>query len=76
MVLKLKRIHKRACFMRRPSVKVMLLILLSGLFRVAACTSTEAWYKGKPVSQLTPAEREEQDPGFWPMWEHLHGIGK
>jgi hypothetical protein len=40
-----------------------------------ACTSTEPWWKGKPPSQMTPAEQEEQDPEFWPMWMRLHGIG-
>ena len=27
---------------------------------------------GKPTSQMTPAELEEQDPEFWPMWKHMH----
>ncbi len=46
------------------------------LLVVAACTSTEPWWKGKPVSQMTPAEQEEQDPTFWKMWGSLHGLGK
>jgi hypothetical protein len=45
------------------------------LLVVTACTSTEPWWKGKPISQMTPAELEEQDPNFWWMWGHLHGLG-
>ena len=59
--------------------KIMLLFLVSRLLGVVACastTSTEPWWKGKPVSQMTPAEREEMDPEFWFFWGHLHGLGE
>ena len=55
--------------------KILLLILLSLTLWVTACTSTEPWWQGKPRSQMTPAELEEQDPTFWPMWRNLHGVG-
>jgi len=55
--------------------KNLVLIFILGLLGLAACTSPYPWWQGKPVSQMTPAELEEQDPEFWPMWEHLHGIG-
>jgi hypothetical protein len=58
-----------------PFKKVMFLVLLGSLLFVSACASPEPWWKGKPVSQMTPAEREEQDPTFWKMWGHLHGLG-
>ena len=56
----------------------MFLLLTCALLRVVACaatTSTEPWYKSKPVSQMTPAELEERDPEFWFYWGHLHGLG-
>jgi hypothetical protein len=57
--------------------KVTLSILLGSLLLVAACASPEPWWKGKPWSQMTPAERQEQaDPNFWPMYGHLHGLGE
>jgi hypothetical protein len=56
--------------------KVMFWILLVGLLWVAACASPEPWWQGKPLSQMTPAERQEQDPMFWPMYGHLHGLGE
>jgi hypothetical protein len=59
-----------------PFKKVMYLVLLSNLLFVAACASSEPWWKGKPYSQMTPAEREEQDPTFWKMYGHLHGLGE
>ena len=52
----------------------MLLILASGLLSVVACTSTQPWWKGKPVSQMTPAELEEQDPEFWYFWKNFHEV--
>ncbi len=55
--------------------KVMFLVLLGALLMAAACASPTPWWKGKPYSQMTPAEREEQDPTFWKMWGHLHGLG-
>jgi hypothetical protein len=55
--------------------KVIFWIFLGGLLSLAACASPEPWWKGKPYSQMTPAEREEQDPNFWWMWGHLHGLG-
>jgi hypothetical protein len=55
--------------------KVLFWIFLGGLLLVAGCASPEPWYKGKPWSQMTPAEREEQDPNFWWMYGHLHGLG-
>jgi hypothetical protein len=64
---------------RRVVKKCGVLLLASALLRVAACastTSTEPWWKGKPVSQMAPAEREEQDPEFWFFWGHLHGLGE
>ena len=48
------------------SLGVLLLVM-------AACSFTEPRWKGKPISQMTPAELEEQDPEFWPMWKHMHG---
>ncbi len=59
--------------------KTMLLFLVCSLLRVVACastTSTEPWWKAKPVSQMTPAEQEEMDPEFWFFWGHLHGLGE
>ena len=56
-----------------PFKKAVCWIFLGGLLLVVtACTSTEPWWKGKPTSQMTPAELEEQDPEFWPMWKNLH----
>jgi hypothetical protein len=55
--------------------KIIFLILLGSLLVLAACTSTQPW-KGKPRSQMTPAELEEQDPMFWTMYGHLHGLGE
>ena len=54
-----------------PFKKVTFWIWLSASLLVAAC-STGSWWKGKPTSQMTPAELEEQDPEFWPMWKHMH----
>jgi hypothetical protein len=51
--------------------KVMFWISLSAVLLAAAC-STGSWWKCKPTSQMTPAELEEQDPEFWPMWKHMH----
>jgi hypothetical protein len=68
--------------------KIISLFLLGSLLLVTGCitpaepfwkagpVSTEPWWKGKPWSQMTPAEREEQDPTFWKMWGHLHGLGE
>jgi hypothetical protein len=50
-------------------------ILLSSLLVVAA-GSTGAISTGKPTSQLTPAEQEEQDPEFRRMWEERRGLGE
>jgi hypothetical protein len=55
--------------------KIMFWIFLGGLLLVAACASPEPWYKGKPWSQMTPEEQQEQDPNFWWMWGHLRGLG-
>jgi|WetSurMetagenome_2_1015567.scaffolds.fasta_scaffold235659_3 hypothetical protein len=55
--------------------KVMFWIFLGGLLLLAACASPEPWYKGKPRSQMTPAERAEQDPEFWFFWGTEHGLG-
>ena len=66
--------------------KVIFLFLLGGLLLVTGCTtaqpfwkagpvSTEPWWKGKPWSKMTPAERAEQDPQFWFFWATEHGIG-
>lgn len=55
--------------------KIICCMLLVSLLQVSACATAEPWYKGKPVSQMTPAELEEQDPLFWPEWGHLHGLG-
>jgi hypothetical protein len=48
------------------------IFLLGLLLVIAACTSTEPWWKAKPASQMTPAEIEEQDIEFWPMWKSMH----
>jgi hypothetical protein len=56
--------------------KGMFLVLLGSLLVVAACASPEPWWKGKPWSQMTPAERQEQDPMFWRMYGHWHGLGE
>ena len=56
-----------------PFKKAVCWIFLGSLLLlVAACTSTEPWWKGKPVSQMTPVELEEQDIEFWPMWKNMH----
>jgi len=53
--------------------KALCWLFLGGLILgVAACTTTTPWWKGKPLSLMTPAELEEQDPEFWPMWKSLH----
>jgi hypothetical protein len=52
--------------------KVTFWIWLSALVLVSAC-STGSWWKAKPISQMTPAELEERDIEFWPMWKELHG---
>jgi hypothetical protein len=59
-----------------PFKKVVFLALLSAVLFLAGCASPEPWWKGKPYSQMTPAEREEQDPTFWKMYGHLHGLGE
>lgn len=56
--------------------KVIFLIFLGALLAVAACASPEPWWKGKPMSQMTPAELQEQDPMFWPLYGHWHGLGE
>ncbi len=67
--------------------KIIFLVLLGGLLLATGCTSAEPlwkagpsypgpWWQGKPWSQMTPAEREEQDPTFWKMYGHLHGLGE
>lgn len=67
--------------------KIVFLFLLGSLLLATGCTtaeplwkagpvSSEPWWKGKSWSQMTPAEREEQDPTFWKMWGHLHGLGE
>jgi hypothetical protein len=64
---------------------LMVFLLASALLLVAACTtaeplwkarpaSTEPWWQGKPISQMTPAEREEQDPEFWYFWKNFHEV--
>jgi hypothetical protein len=55
--------------------KVLFWILLGSLFALAACASPEPWWKGKPYSQMTPAEQEEQDPEFWFFWKTRRGLG-
>jgi hypothetical protein len=53
--------------------KTVCWIFLAGLLLlVAACTSTEPWWKGKPITKMTPAEQQEQDIEFWPMWKSMH----
>jgi hypothetical protein len=73
-MLILYEIYAGACGMAGlPFKKAVCWIFLGGLLLVVtACTSTEPWWKGKPTSQMTPAELEEQDPEFWPMWKNLH----
>jgi hypothetical protein len=56
--------------------KVTFWIWLTALLLVAACSSTQPWWKGKPTSQMTPAELEEQDPMFWRDWGSAHGLGR
>jgi hypothetical protein len=67
--------------------RLVRLILAGALLGVMSCTtaepvwkagpsSTEPWWQNKPVSQMTPAEREEQDPQYWFFWGHLHGLGE
>ena len=73
----MKRKGQRHSYMDLSSLKkVLYLVLLGNLLLVAACASSEPWWKGKPYSQMTPAEREEQDPTFWKMYGHLHGLGE
>ncbi len=56
--------------------KVTFLMWLSGLVLAAACAAAQPWWKGKPITQMTPAEREEQDPEFWRMWQDRRGISR
>jgi hypothetical protein len=56
--------------------KVTFWICLSGLVLVAACSSAQPWWKGKPTSQMTLAELEEQNPMFWRDWGSAHGLGR
>jgi hypothetical protein len=57
--------------------KAVCWIFLGGLLLlVAACSTAQPWWQGKPITQMTPAELEEQDPTFWKMWGGLHGLGK
>ncbi len=74
LMIMLKEIYARASGMAGlPFKKAVAWIFLGGLLLgAAACSSTEPWWKGKPVSKMTPAELEEQDPNFWPMWKNLH----
>jgi hypothetical protein len=67
--------------------KVIFLFLLGGLLLLTGCTTAEPlwkagpaspgpWWQGKPWSQMTPAEQEEQgNPEFWFFWATEHGIG-
>jgi hypothetical protein len=56
--------------------KAVCWIFLGGLLLVvAACSTTQPWWKGKPIPQMTPAEIEEQDPMFWRDWGSAHGLG-
>lgn len=73
-ILILGQIQARAGYMENlPFKKVLGLILLGGLvLTVAACATGEPWWQGKPVSQMTPAALEEQDPLFWPLWQDLY----
>ena len=70
----------------QPFKKVIFLLLLGSLLLMTGCTTAQPfwqagpsypgpWWKGKPWSQMTPAERQEQDPLFWPIYGHLHGLG-
>jgi hypothetical protein len=77
MMLSIKENLFWACLMAGLTFKKLTFwIWLSALLLVAACSSTQPWWKGKPTSQMTPAELEEQDPTFWKMWGSLHGLGK
>jgi hypothetical protein len=70
-----------------PFTKIVFLLLLGSLLLMTGCTTAQpfwktgpsysgAWWQGKPYSQMTPAERQEQDPTFWKMYGHLHGLGE
>jgi hypothetical protein len=74
-MLILKEIYAGAFCMKVSTFKkaVCWIFLVGILLVVAACSSTEPWWKGKPVSQMTPAELEEQDIEFWPMWKNMYG---
>jgi hypothetical protein len=74
MMITLKQIYARTCCMEGLSFKkaVCWIFLGSLLLAVAACSTTQPWWKGKPITQMTPAELEEQDPEFWPMWKNMH----
>ena len=56
-----------------PLQRAVVAVILILLFWVAACSTGT-----KPASQptsLTPAQQEEQNPEFWPMWEERRGLG-
>jgi hypothetical protein len=59
----------------KQAITVLMMLFLLWVAACASTTSTEAWWKGKPRSQMTAAELEEQDPEFWTMWRNLHGVG-
>ena len=76
-MLSLRKTPKKAGDMKASTFQEVIFWLVLGLLlAVAACKTTEPWWKGKPISQMTPAELEEQDPTFWKMWGHLHGLGE
>jgi hypothetical protein len=56
------------------SKKVAFWIWLISLLLVAGCSTTQPWVKGKPVTQMTPAEQEEYNPEFWRMWQDRRGL--
>ena len=66
LMIMLKEIYARAsCMVGLPIKKAVCLISLGGLLLlVAAGSSMEPWWKGKPFSKMTPAELEAQDPIF------------
>jgi hypothetical protein len=75
MMLTLKEIYAGACYGRVTFQKGHVLDMVE---RPAFGGSLlhGSWWKGKPTSQMTSAELEEQDPEFWRMWEDLRGVSK
>ena len=56
----------------KDAMIVLGLIVLCSMLWAAACSMGTV---AKSTATLTPAEQEEQDPMFWPIWGSAHGLG-